>query len=123
MIKQKQFSMVFVRIVENSKEQEVSIVKNRNRIMAILLSVIVFLAMLCSSFYIAEEANHDCIGENCPICDQIRVCQNSLKTLSLAVSAVMSGIVLTYLLCRCRSARSNPALIYTLVSLKVKLLD
>ncbi len=95
----------------------------KKRIISLVVAVAVFFVMLYSALYIAAEANHDCVGENCPICYQISVCENTLKNLSLAVCAVAFAAAFTYTLCRSISACADVTPIYTLVSLKVKLTD
>lgn len=97
--------------------------EKKKRIAALLLAVTVLLVMLYSALFIAAEADHDCVGENCPICYQINVCQNTLKNLSLAVCAVAFAAAFTYTLCRSISVCTDYAQSYTLVSLKVKLSD
>ncbi|CDB29303.1 putative uncharacterized protein [Firmicutes bacterium CAG:137] len=97
--------------------------EKKKRIAALLLAVTVLLVMLYSALFIAAEADHDCVGENCPICYQINVCQNALKNLSLAVCAVAFAAAFTYALCRSISACADVIPSYTLVSLKVKLTD
>ena len=86
-----------------------------------LLAVTILFVVLCSAAFIAEEANHDCVGENCPICAQISVCQNMLKTFALAVCAVAFAAAFTYILRKHILACTDKAPSYTLVSLKVKL--
>ena len=93
----------------------------KKRIIPLIVAVAVFFVMLYSALYIAAEANHDCVGENCPICYQISVCENTLKNLSLAVCAVAFAAAFTYTLCRSISACATAIPSYTLVSLKVKL--
>ena len=95
----------------------------KKRIISLVVAVAVFFVMLYSALYIAAEANHDCVGENCPICYQISVCENTLKNLSLAVCAVAFAAAFTYTLCRSISACADVTPSYTLVSLKVKLTD
>ena len=97
--------------------------KKKNRIIAILLAVMVLFVMLYSALFIVAHAEHDCVGENCPICYQISVCENTLKNLSLAVCAVAFAAAFTYTLCRSISACADVTPSYTLVSLKVKLTD
>lgn len=93
------------------------------RSIALLVSFVVLFVMLCSAFYIVAEADHDCTGENCPICYQISVCQNTLKDLSFAVCTAAFGAAFTYTLCQSVSARTEDSQSNTLVSLKVKLSD
>ena len=95
----------------------------KKRIISLVVAVAVFFVMLYSTLYIAAEANHDCVGENCPICYQISVCENTLKNLSLAVCAVAFAAAFTYTLCRSISACADVTPSYTLVSIKVKLTD
>ena len=97
--------------------------EKKKRIAALVLAVTVLFVMLYSALFIAAEANHDCVGENCPICYQISVCENTLKNLSLAVCAVAFAAAFTYTLCRSISACADVTPSYTLVSLKVKLTD
>ena len=97
--------------------------EKKKRIAALVLAVTVLFVMLYSALFIAAETDHDCVGENCPICYQINVCQNTLKNLSLAVCAAASAAALPYTLCRGISVCTDCAQSYTLVSLKVKLSD
>ena len=97
--------------------------EKKKKIAAILLAVTVMFVMLYSALFIAAEADHDCVGENCPICYQISVCENTLKNLSFAVCAVAFAAAFTYTLCRSISACADFTPSYTLVSLKVKLTD
>lgn len=97
--------------------------EKKKKIAAILLAVTVMFVMPYSALFIAAEADHDCVGENCPICYQISVCENTLKNLSLAVCAVAIAVAFTYTLCRSISACTDVIPSHTLVSLKVKLTD
>ena len=97
--------------------------EKKKRIAALLLAVTVLLVMLYSALFIAAEADHDCVGENCPICYQINVCQNALKNLSLAVCAAVFAAAFIYILCRSASVCTYSVQFSSLVSLKVKLSD
>lgn len=77
--------------------------KKRNRIAALLFAVTILVIMLYSAFFVAVEADHDCVGEGCPICYQVDACQNTLKSLSLAVCVTAVAVAFTYTLCRCIS--------------------
>ena len=54
-----------------------------------LLAAVLAVVMLFSAVYIAVEADHDCSGEDCAICQQIGVCENLLKSLGLAGAAAV----------------------------------
>ena len=68
----------------------------KTRITALLLAAAILTVMLCSAFYLALEAGHDCIGDGCAICCQIAVCRNVLKKLSLSVCAAAFAVAFTY---------------------------
>ena len=88
---------------------------------AAFLAVTILLVLLFSAAFIATEADHDCAGENCPICAQIAVCQNILKTFALAVCIAAFPAVFSHVLCRGSFACADAIPRNTLVSLKVKL--
>lgn len=118
--------MAFAPIAENKGVENRRVVsrmerKKRNRIAALLFAVTILVIMLYSAFFVAAEADHDCVGEGCPICYQVDACQNTLKSLSLAVCVTAVAVAFTYILCRCISLCTDYAQRDTLVSLKVKL--
>nr|MCR5719967.1 hypothetical protein [Lachnospiraceae bacterium] len=59
--------------MRNSSTSKVS------RITAGIMGLMMLVIVLFSSFYIAAEADHDCCGEDCPICDCIHRCENTLR--------------------------------------------
>ncbi len=61
----------------------------RNRAAARLLSAVILFAVILSVLFIAEEAGHDCTGESCPICHEIRVCARMLNLLGTAVAGAV----------------------------------
>ena len=73
--------------------------KKRNRIAALLLAVTILVIMLYSAVFVAAEADHDCVGEGCPICYQIDACQNTLKSLSLAVCVKQPLLLRLHIFC------------------------
>lgn len=93
----------------------------RNRVLTVLLAAAVLFVMLSSVFFIAIEADHDCVGEDCPICYQISVCEHTLKsvgqTILVAILAGFIGIFLISLPAFTKKLAYNTSL----VSLKVKL--
>ncbi len=48
------------------------------KITAGILGLMTLVIVLFSSFYIAAEADHDCRGEDCPVCACVRQCENAL---------------------------------------------
>ncbi len=93
--------------------------QHRKAVLAVLLAFV----MLFSVLYVVLEADHECSGEDCAVCAQIRACMNLIRNL-LPVAAVLTTAGLIDLsaeriggvLCRVFSS-------ITLISLKIKLSD
>ncbi|HPR39735.1 MAG TPA: hypothetical protein PKY19_04105 [Oscillospiraceae bacterium] len=95
----------------------------KNRAIALLLSAAVLSAVILSVVFIAKEADHDCTGENCPICHEIKVCVRTLALIGAAVTGVMLHIMVRLavsgIVCRC----SDRAFFSTPILQKVRLND
>ena len=61
--------------------------KDFTKKIAAILAAATASVMILSVAYIAAEANHDCAGEDCPVCVCIEQCLNNLRTLGTAVEA------------------------------------
>ena len=61
-------------------------ISNTRRIVAGIMVVMMFVVVLFSVFCIAVEANHDCTGDDCPICACIQQCENILNQVGDGVS-------------------------------------
>ena len=96
---------------------------NRKRVTAAIVAAAILLVVVFSSFFIAAEADHDCVGENCPICCQIAVCKGILKALSAAVYVSIFAIFVSYIFREKAAAFIPFSDSRTLVSLKIKLSD
>ena len=92
----------------------------RSSVATVLAAMLLF-GVLFSSTFIAEEFHHDCVGDECPICQTIAQCEAFLNRIAtgtalfvvsvMAVVAVISGALLYV----------SPAASGTLVSCKVRL--
>lgn len=95
----------------------------KRRFAAAILASLVLVAAAASLFIVVHEADHDCVGEGCPVCAAVAVCHNTLKALAGALIAVslvfacfcFAASVLSF----SRIATYNQ----TPISLKVKLLN
>lgn len=59
---------------------------NRKKNIAVIACVLFVFVTLASLFYIAKEENHQCTGEDCPICACIRQAEQIVKNVGTAVS-------------------------------------
>ncbi len=91
------------------------------RITAGIMGLMMLVIVLFSSFYVAAEADHDCCGEDCPICAGIRQCENTLRRIGDGV-AIQSAAVAPVILILFAAAFVNAVVSQdTPVSRKVRL--
>lgn len=80
------------------------------RIVAGMMGILLLAVMLCSVFYIAAEAGHNCEDGECPICAEIRQCENTVRrggNLLFAQTAVIIPLIL---------AAASVSLVYVILS-------
>lgn len=95
----------------------------RTRTAALLLAVMTAFVMLFSDFFVAREAEHDCIGAHCPICEQIAACENTLKQLSNGGVTTAAAFFVMFADAALVLFSDRVNQLDTPVSLKVKLLN
>lgn len=61
----------------------------KHRIVAMLICICFVLISAFSLLYVLQEAQHDCIGNNCPVCAFLHVVSERLRTLSLTCNAFL----------------------------------
>ena len=91
---------------------------------ALLLCISLILVLFVSSAFLIQEADHDCCGEDCPICETIAVNIQLIRTLGLALLIPAAILFLRRgQAVRCRHDRHIRFFTGTLVSWKVRLDD
>ncbi len=91
------------------------------RIAAGIMGILMLFIMLFSAFYIAAETDHDCSGEDCPVCVCIQQCENTLRVIGDGISA-SSSVIIPFLLILLAAALIVTAVPSdTLISRKVRL--
>ena len=64
------------------------------KIAAGIIASMVLLYIVLSTFFISLEANHKCEDEeNCPICEMLQICTNTLHQISDIATAVIVAFV------------------------------
>lgn len=95
--------------------------QSKKRMFIIFITTAFIFGMLFSTLYISIESHHDCIDEDCPVCQCISVCENILKKLSTALGVIFISIVFKFVYKISIIKHFKLVPIQTLVSLKVKL--
>ena len=85
--------------------------------------ILISLAVLSSAAYIALEADHDCVGEECLICSRMEACVDLLRAVltGTAAVAVFAALVSVYRRVRAFCAPCKRTAVYSLS--KVRLLN
>ncbi len=63
------------------------------------MGLMMLVVVLFSAFYTAAERDHECCGENCPVCAGIRQCENALRSIGggMAAQSVFAAPVICIL--------------------------
>ncbi|MCR5468116.1 MAG: hypothetical protein K6F37_04070 [Lachnospiraceae bacterium] len=52
----------------------------KTRIISGIMVFVMLIFLLFASFFVAIEAHHDCVGEDCPICTCIEQCESIMQS-------------------------------------------
>ncbi len=95
----------------------------KKTILTLILAIAVFFAMALSVSVITHDAEHECIGIDCPVCQQTESARQILRALTAGILAMAFAIVLTHTVYLCICCFARPMLQGSLVALKVELLN
>ena len=59
----------------------------KKQILALLAAVLVTAVLLLSGLFIATHENHECIGDDCPVCAQMETCAAVIRLITEATGA------------------------------------
>ena len=68
-------------------------VSTKKRVIALALAVLFVAFAALSLTFMLVEANHDCSGEDCPICEQIALLSGTLRTAVAVMIAVLLSVI------------------------------
>ncbi len=94
---------------------------NRKRILALVFCVGMLFVLFASSAYIAHEADHDCTGEDCEICENIAKMEALLQIFALLGVVLLLFTLLSFLRALRVEEALRACLTPTLVGWKVRL--
>ncbi len=97
---------------------------NGKRVGALLLCAGLILVLAVSTAFMIHEADHDCTGEDCPVCRILAINIRLMRTLGLAAAVLLPAFFLLFHASRrCAQGRSARRFSGSLVSLKIRLND
>ncbi|MBQ9551201.1 MAG: hypothetical protein IJU96_00405 [Clostridia bacterium] len=70
----------------------------RKRIAAGVIALVMAAAVLFAAFFIAVEADHDCVGEGCAVCACIQACVQSFRQFGAGRASSAAAAVCFWLL-------------------------
>ena len=88
-----------------------------------LTALLLALVMILSVSFIALNADHDCCGEDCRICAQIRACEELLHDLLPVAAVLLASWIVRYPGIISSADTAAFACPHTLITLRVKLSD
>lgn len=91
------------------------------RILSLSISLLLVLVLLFSVAFVIAEAEHDCSGEDCPVCRFLSIVENTLKKLSFAIAVAAAFLLAQAPAAGLSSERGELLSKQDPVSLKVKL--
>ncbi len=91
------------------------------KITAIFLILVILLFLFISTYFIAYEADHECTGEDCPVCALIQMSENSLRQLGSGAPSAAAVSSLFILILVMQICTSDSITLPTPVSEKIRL--
>lgn len=95
----------------------------KSKIAALLFIVILLFSILFSYEYISANSHHKCVGEDCPVCIQIDESVNLISTIKFIPILNFVLIVMCVFAGLCTEVVREALIKYSLISLKVELLN
>ncbi len=64
-----------------------------NRTLTGIMAAMILLVMMFSAIFIVSHTDHDCTGEDCPVCACLQQCENILHGAGDGSRVTVSGII------------------------------
>ncbi|MBR1393023.1 MAG: hypothetical protein IJ561_04235 [Ruminococcus sp.] len=97
--------------------------KSTCRAAALLLALLFTALMLGAAAFTALHTDHDCTGDGCLVCEELSICEALLTAGGVVIAAAAAVHCFIRAARALRIAVRNAARSFTLISLKVMLLD
>jgi hypothetical protein len=94
--------------------------RSDRKVMFLALAVCMIFSVFFAEVLIADDLDHDCIGEGCPFCLAIEIANNFLKSLKLTVLTVFLIVCLIFLIQTFKKFIEFDISLHSPVALKVR---
>ncbi|MBQ3374919.1 MAG: hypothetical protein IJG49_00630 [Erysipelotrichaceae bacterium] len=72
------------------------------RLLTALMTAVLIMSVFVSLAYVIEEADHECSGNDCPVCRTLSICRRSIHgTITVISAAAVLIITVHIVLCSC----------------------
>jgi hypothetical protein len=105
------------------KEEEYMLSKNLKNIVALSMTILIFLALIYAHIFIVTHIHHNCSGEGCPICSEIQLAKAMIQQISSAILTVIYLITFVCIMDEGISISNHVILSITPVQMKVRMND
>ena len=96
----------------------------KNKKSIAFITAITIMLFIFSVLFISVELNHDCIGVNCSICEQITVCEEYINEFGLGIGITALSTIISFgFLFKLIYLYKNKTERQSLVSLKIEMLN
>ena len=95
-------------------------IRSKRKMLFLALAICIIFAVVFTELLASDDYEHDCVGEGCPICLQIQMTANFLRTLKMAGFTVFFAFVLIFLVQTPKKFTEFATLLYSPVALKVR---
>ncbi len=96
---------------------------NSGKIMVSCMAIFLLLALFYSHVFISTHIHHDCSGEGCPVCAEIRIAEAIVQQIGSALHTVMYLVAFVSITIGSISIANQVTLFHTPVEMKVRMND
>ena len=96
---------------------------NRKKVISVAICILFLFVTFAALFYIAEEENHHCTGEDCPICANLHQAEQTLRNTGNGTIVIVTISLMPILFALLITEQFLLASDTSLVSQKVRLND
>lgn len=95
--------------------------KTRTKKFAVVLAILLAMLLLCVGLFVATEQGHECVGENCEICEFISFAKKIIDGFATVGAVALATFSATYFILKKENIIVCPKHFTTLVTLNIKL--